>query len=176
MSVPTECFKDTLAIVATAVSVVGTVDGNGIPWTVTIGSLCALSLDPPLVLFCLARATGSHAVFCSAKRFAVTVLTEDQADVARQCAGPAMARSSVPLAFVDGLPVVSAAAAHLFCSTHQRIPGGDHTIIIGEVQRTAVHHGSPLIYHQRTFRGLRTAATVSRDAQRLGTQHGVQPV
>src|SRR4051794_10563213 len=81
--VPRDRFRDALATVATAVSVVATLDESGHPCMVTIGSLCSLSLEPPLVLFCLARDAGSHAVFSSAGRFAVSVLAEDQADVAR---------------------------------------------------------------------------------------------
>ncbi|MEU4235489.1 flavin reductase family protein [Nonomuraea sp. NPDC026600] len=152
--VPRDRFRDALATVATAVSVVATFDEGGRPRMVTIGSLCSLSLAPPLVLFCLAKDAGSHAVFCSAARFAVTVLAEDQADVARRCAGPRQARTAVPYALMDELPVVPGALAHLSCSVHALVAGGDHTIVIGLVRRAAVYGGSPLLYHQRDFRGL----------------------
>ncbi|MEW9550581.1 flavin reductase family protein [Nonomuraea sp. NPDC050783] len=147
-------FRDALATVATAVSVVATLDEGGLPRMVTIGSLCSLSLDPPLVLFCLSRDAGSHAVFAAAGRFAVTVLAEDQADVARRCAGPRRARAAVPYTLMDGLPVVPGALAHLSCSVDALVAGGDHTIVIGRVRRAAVHGGPPLLYHQRGFHGL----------------------
>ncbi|GAA3106209.1 flavin reductase family protein [Streptosporangium carneum] len=154
MPVSAPRFRDALATVATAVSVATTVDRRGMSCAVTIGSLCALSLDPPLVLFCLARDSGSHPVFCAADRFAVTVLAEEQAEVARRCSGLRAARSSVPLVLVDRLPVVPGALAHLLCSTYALVDGGDHTIVIGEVEHAAVRAGRPLLYHQRDFQAL----------------------
>ncbi len=184
MPLSAEHFRDALAAVATAVSVATTVDELGLPRTVTIGSLCALSLDPPLVLFCLAREASSHPVFCSADRFAVTVLAEDQADIARRCA----AHRPVPLVPMDRLPVVPGALAHLLCSTHTLVTGGDHTIVIGEVERAVVRAGRPLLYHQRDFHALapspgdsatgscRGSRGQGGDAEPLREQHGVDPV
>ncbi|GII88857.1 flavin reductase [Sphaerisporangium siamense] len=154
MPLSADGFRDALATVPTAVSVAATVDGHGLPRVVTIGSLCSLSLDPPLVLFCLARDGASHQVFCAADRFAVTVLAEDQADVARRCAGRRSARFSAPLALLDGLPVVPDALAYLLCSSHALVAGGDHTIVIGRVERAEVHPGRPLLYHRRDFHTL----------------------
>lgn len=176
MTLSSKRFRDALATVPTAVSVAATTDESGVPCAVTIGSLCSLSLDPPLVLFCLARGSSSHAVFRSADRFAVTVLAEDQADVARCFAGPRAARSRVPLQLVDRLPVVPGAVAHLLCSARALAPGGDHTIIIGEVQQAVVHPRRPLLHHQREFYGLASSRAGADDTEPLGEQHGVEPV
>src|SRR4051794_59452 len=108
MSAPTRSrltgYKDALATVTTAVSVAATLDAAGQPRAVTIGSLGALSLEPPLVLFCLSRDSRSHDVFRTATRYAITVLAGHQADIARRLAGPG--RGTVSLTLADGLPIV----------------------------------------------------------------------
>jgi flavin reductase ActVB len=154
MTVTSGTFRDALATVATSVSVAATVDERGVTRAVTIGSLCSLSLDPPLVLFALARDTGSHAVFCSAERFSVTVLTDRQRDVARRFAGPPAERAGMPLMSADRLPVVPGGLTCLWCSAHALVTIGDHTIVIGRVEDVAVGSGTPLLYHQRGFHAI----------------------
>lgn len=68
--------QDALAHVATAVSVVTTVDSDGKPRGVTVGTLCSLSLAPPLVMFCLKRSGGSHQVMTTAGRTLIHVLSD----------------------------------------------------------------------------------------------------
>jgi flavin reductase (DIM6/NTAB) family NADH-FMN oxidoreductase RutF len=142
-------YKDALALVTTAVSVTATVDATGQPRAVTIGSLGALSLEPPLVLFCLSRDSRSHDVFRSATRYAITVLAGHQADIARRLAGPG--RGPVSLTLADGLPTVPGGLAYLICTAHSQVDGGDHTILIGRVTHTHTSWGEPLLYHRRAY-------------------------
>jgi len=152
-----ECFREALSTVATAVSVASTMDDRGQPRALTIGSLCALSLRPPLVSFGIGRVSRTHLVFANAPRFAVTLLAEGQEDVARRFAGQLPGRHEEPLDIVDGLPVVPGGLTYLLCTMATRLPGGDHTIIIGEVYRTATRDGMPLVYYRREYTSVRTA-------------------
>lgn len=147
-------FREAAAHVATAVSVVTTLDEHGRPAGMTIGSLCSLSLEPPLVLFCVARRARAHPVLCAANRLVVNVLADDQQETAARFAGPAAERFSVPTGFADGLPIVPDALATLLCSVHGIADGGDHTIIIAKVERTRVSTGHPLVYYGRKFHHL----------------------
>jgi flavin reductase ActVB len=153
-------FVDAMAGLAAAVAVAAAVDESGVPCGVTVSSLSSLSLDPPLVLFCLARASSSHATFTTARRFAVSVLGAGQAGVARRVAGPAAGRNSVRWGWTDRLPVVPGGLVHLLCTTYDQLDGGDHTILIGRVDSAATRPGAPLVYHQRSFH--RLGAPVAR--------------
>src|SRR4051812_22237783 len=64
--------------VPTSVSVVTTVDAAGAPHGMPVGSLCGLSLEPPLLLFCVAHSAGSHARLCAAERYCISVLAQGQ--------------------------------------------------------------------------------------------------
>jgi flavin reductase ActVB len=149
-------FRDALATVAAAVAVASTLDERGRPRALTISSLCALSLRPPLVSLGIGRASRTHLVFATAPRFAVTLLAAGQEDVARRFAGQLPGRHEEPLDSMDGLPVVSGGLTYLLCTTATRLPGGDHTIIIGEVYRTVTRDGMPLVYHRREYTSVRT--------------------
>jgi flavin reductase (DIM6/NTAB) family NADH-FMN oxidoreductase RutF len=162
-------FRDAAAHVATAVSVVTTLDRHGLPRGMTIGSLCSLSLDPPLVLFCVDRRAGAHSALCGADRFAVNVLAAHQQETASRFAGPADDRFSYPLPFTDGLPVVPDSLATLVCSLHSLADGGDHTIVIARVERTRVSHGRPLVYYGRGFHRLASDNTATPSPMRLST-------
>lgn len=147
-------FLDAMAHVAAAVAVATVVDERGLPRGVTISSFSSLSLDPPLVLFCLAGTSSSHPAFASADRFAVSILAAGQATVARLLAGPADGRRAVRWDWLDGLPVVPGCLVQLVCTGHDRVGGGDHTIMIGQVRRAVALGGEPLLYHQRGFHRL----------------------
>jgi flavin reductase ActVB len=150
-------FVDAMAGVAAAVAVAAVLDERGRPRGVTISSLVSLSLDPPLVLFCLARTSGSHAAFLAADRFAVSVLGAGQAGLAKCLAGPAGGRESVVWERLDDLPVLPGSVVQLVCAGYDRVAGGDHTILIGRVTRAVARPGPPLVHHQRRFHHIRPA-------------------
>jgi flavin reductase ActVB len=147
-------FRDAMAHVAAAVTVATVVDKHGRPRGVTISSFSSLSLDPPLVLFCLAGTSSSHPAFAAAGRFAVSVLAAGQTDLARRLAGPPEGRRAVRWEWLDGLPVVPDCLVQLVCTEHERVRGGDHTIMIGRVRRAVSIGGDPLLYHRRRFHHL----------------------
>ena len=140
-------FRAAMAGVAAAVAVVTVID-RGRPRGCTISSLTSLSLDPPLLLFCLAQDSGTHAAFDAAARFSVSVLGAEQADVANRFAGPLTGRD-VDWCWLDGLPVVSGSLVRIACSVYDRFVGGDHTILLGRVCRAQARDGAPLVHPQR---------------------------
>jgi flavin reductase ActVB len=126
-------FQDALARVATTVSVVTTADGVGRPQGVTVGTLCSLSLDPPLVMFCLNRSSGSHPVLTTASRSLIHVLRDDQAAVAARFAQRGVDR----FAGLSG--------------QWQGVPAGDHTIVMCLVTEAEVGGGDPLLSYGRGY-------------------------
>lgn len=158
MTVDAQAFRDAMASVAMPVSVVTARDAAGRAFGTTVGSLCSLSLTPPLLMFCLAHRASVHDPVCAADRFCVSVLAGDQQEVAERFTGDPAGRFRPDQdADFEGLPAVRGALTHLLCTRHQLIEAGDHTIVIGEVRRVrraGSEPGSALVYHERRYHSL----------------------
>ncbi len=151
----TRTLRDALGCFATGVTVVSTVNGTGEFFGLTANSFTSLSLDPPLVLFCLDHKALSFDAFHDAGHFVVNVLGEGQEELSAH-----FARSSVDkwngLAYEtweSGCPVLPDCIAVLECHTVARHEGGDHLIIIGRVERVRYDEGEvrPLLYYKGRY-------------------------
>jgi flavin reductase (DIM6/NTAB) family NADH-FMN oxidoreductase RutF len=145
-------FRNALGCFATGVTVVTTVTDAGEPVGLTANSFSSVSLDPPLVLFCLDRASHNLDAFRAAGRFAVNVLGDDQRDLSVRFSTTIGDRwdGVVWERWETGAPVLNGCLAALDCETEAIHEGGDHVIIVGRVKRlAAVADGKPLLY----FRG-----------------------
>jgi len=151
-------FRDALAEFATGVTIITTRDPlqAGPPRHVgfTANSFNSVSLDPPLVSWCLSRHANTLPAFEQCQRYAISVLAVDQATHARRFAGTHPDRfEGVPfrLGWADA-PLIEGAVAWFECRHHSRQPAGDHTLFIGEVVRCAREHGPGLVFHHGHFR------------------------
>jgi flavin reductase ActVB len=160
----TEDLRAALPRVPTAVSVVTTLDDGGAAWGVTVGTLCLLSFTPPLVSFSLDRRNASHDVFTGTGRFLVHVLRDDQAEVASRFARRGAHDFADDHVTVRGLPSFADSLARFACVQHALIPGGDHTIVIGLVEGVEIHGGAPLLYYERRYGTVSSAAPVALEA------------
>jgi flavin reductase (DIM6/NTAB) family NADH-FMN oxidoreductase RutF len=145
-------FRNALGCFATGVTVVTTVTDAGEPVGLTANSFSSVSLDPPLVLFCLDLASHNLDAFRAAGRFAVNVLGDDQRDLSVRFSTTIGDRwdGVVWERWETGAPVLNGCLAALDCETEAIHEGGDHVIIVGRVQRlAATTDGKPLLY----FRG-----------------------
>ena len=150
-------FRAVLGRFATGVTVVTTRNPDGEPVGLTVNSFTSVSLDPPLVLFCLDREAGSVPAFEMAEAFAVNILGVDQEEVSNRFADPMAARfASEDVAdWSTGAPILREALAALDCTIHARHDGGDHIILVGQVRKLAVmDDAEPLIYWRGTYRKL----------------------
>ncbi len=139
-------FRTALGRYATGVTVV-TATGDAGPVAMTANSFTALSLDPPLILWCPARASGRFQALTGAAHFAVHVLAHDQ-----QALGLRFARSGsdfgtlAPGLTPEGAPEIAGVLARFDCATHAVHDGGDHAIMVGRVLRAAYRDGAPLLF------------------------------
>ena len=157
MSVDTNAFRTTLGHFATGIAVAATRDPQGKPLGVTVNSLTSVSLDPPLVLFCLERAAKSHAAFVASGCFALSVLTEEQQHLSRGFAAAPEAHwdEIEPEVRTSGAPIIKGALAWIDCTTEAIHPAGDHDILIGRVVALGhARHGRPLLYWRGRYRHL----------------------
>ena len=120
----------------------------------TINAFTAVSVDPPLVLVCVAEHAAILPSLLDAGRFTVNFLPESARAVA---VGYAQNFPPGPPPFDDeGDPVMRGVLASLVCSTWALHPGGDHRIVVGRVERVVLgEEAPPLVYHRRNYRGLR---------------------
>lgn len=118
-----------------------------------VNSFSALSLEPPLVLWSIRRASASLPVFNGASHFAVNVLAGDQVDVANLFATPGIDKFATARwhAGRTGSPVLDGTIATMECAREQVLDGGDHLIVIGRVLHFARHEGEPLLFAQGRY-------------------------
>lgn len=136
MTLDPRALRDAFGAFLTGVTVVTTHNAEGAPIGFTANSFTSVSLDPPLLLVCLAKTSRNYAVLTEAKGFGVNILAEDQKDVSNTFARPVEDR----FAAVDwktgplGSPVFSDVAAWFDCAMHDVVDAGDHVILIGRIE------------------------------------------
>lgn len=150
-------FRDVLGAFATGVTIMTTRGPGGVRVGCTASSFNTVSLEPPLVLWSLGLRAASLGAFRAAEHFGVSILAEDQRDIALQLARPAEDKfAGVALREgIGGVPLIRGALAHLECRIAARYPGGDHEIMLGEVLNLERRDGAPLVYQRGGFHGLR---------------------
>jgi flavin reductase (DIM6/NTAB) family NADH-FMN oxidoreductase RutF len=141
-------FRHALGAFVTGVTVVTTIQPDGSPRGFTANSFTSVSLDPPLILVCIAKTASSYPVFSQTRHFAVSVLAEDQKAVSGVFASKAPDKFSQVAwrARVTGAPVMDGAAASFDCATHEVVDAGDHIVLIGRVLDFIHTASSPLGY------------------------------
>ncbi|NAZ37053.1 flavin reductase family protein [Rubellimicrobium sp. CFH 75288] len=140
-------FRQALGAFATGVTVVTARSAAGDPAGITANSFTSVSLDPPLVLWCPARASRRFALFSQAEAFAIHVLAAEQQAVCDAFVRSADGQGQV--AFddgPDGLPLIGGCLARLLCRRHALLDGGDHAIVIGRVWQAQRRDGAPLVF------------------------------
>ncbi|TNJ40611.1 flavin reductase family protein [Phaeobacter sp. B1627] len=119
----------------TGVTVVTAYGNSGEPIGFTANSFTSVSLEPPMVLVCLAKTSRNYNALTSAAGFAVNILAETQIEVSNRFARPAEDR----FATVDwktgphGSPIIAGVSAWFDCAMHKTVDAGDHVILIGTV-------------------------------------------
>jgi flavin reductase (DIM6/NTAB) family NADH-FMN oxidoreductase RutF len=156
MAVSTLEFRRAMAQFATGVTVVTTLDPDGRPLGLTVSAFTSVSLDPVLILVCIDNRSETHDGFDASQSFGVSILAEGQQDWSDRFAfGDSEKFTAEPLTIgSNGVPFVPGALAHLECRVHSRLPGGDHTIYVGEVTRITINPGRPLVYHGSAYKRL----------------------
>jgi 3-hydroxy-9,10-secoandrosta-1,3,5(10)-triene-9,17-dione monooxygenase reductase component len=146
-------FREVFGHFATGVTIITAMDGDE-PVGLAANSFTSLSLDPPLVLFCVAHSSSTWPRIEQAGMFAVNVLGEDGEDLCRLFAQKGADRfSTTPWRRgVSGSPVLEDAIAYIDCSFEAEYPGGDHKIIVGRVLDLDVRDGArPLLFFKGAY-------------------------
>jgi len=154
-------FRRVLGHFATGVTVVSTCDGDGRPTGLTASTFTSVSLEPPLVLVCVDHKSQSYPALLERGRFAVNVLRADQEAVSRRFATTRLDKfDGVPFRMSPlELPLLDDAVAQLECVTVSTHVEGDHTILVGRVERAHLGSGEPLVYYRGRYDRLSGASS-----------------
>lgn len=150
-------LRDALGCFATGVTVVTTYEASGEPVGLTANSFTSVSLDPPLLLVCIAKTSTSLKALEVSEYFAVNVLHIGQQPASSLFALPGKDRfQQTPWKRgKHDAPVLSNALANFECRRHQMHDGGDHIILVGEVLRATFDpRRDPLLYFRGKYRRL----------------------
>lgn len=141
----------------TGVAVITTCDANGEFKGFTSNAVTSVSLDPPLLLVCVALTSETLPVLRQARRFVVNFLKGGEHEISARFAGKGTAKfDGVTFGTVDGLPVLhDHVIAHAVCTTESEVDAGDHIVLIARVSDGDVlaEDFEPLLYYRSKYPG-----------------------
>jgi flavin reductase (DIM6/NTAB) family NADH-FMN oxidoreductase RutF len=150
-------LRDAFGSFATGVTIITAIAPGGEPIGLTANSFTSLSLDPPLLLVCVANNANSAAALKSTEHFAVNILQVDQQATSNRFAGKGEDR----FAETDwqpgetGVPLINESLSIFECKQHAVHDGGDHFVLIGQVLKASFDTDcDPLIYFRGQYRML----------------------
>jgi flavin reductase (DIM6/NTAB) family NADH-FMN oxidoreductase RutF len=147
-------FRSVLGRFATGVVAITAIDREtGGPTGLAANSFTSVSLDPPLVAFCVAHTSSTWPRLRVADRICINILSELQLDVCRRLA----MKGGDKFATIDwttspgGGPVIEEALAWIECTIESEYPAGDHMIVVARVHHLDHHEGEPLLFYQGSY-------------------------
>jgi 3-hydroxy-9,10-secoandrosta-1,3,5(10)-triene-9,17-dione monooxygenase reductase component len=151
-------FRNVLGQFCTGITVITTVH-DGVPVGFACQSFAALSLEPPLVLFCPTKASRSWAAIEASGNFCVNILHENQKDVSARFGS----READKFAEIDwspsklGSPIIDGSLAHIDCTVNTVHDGGDHFVVFGAVHSLSdvpKKKPRPLLFYHGQYTGI----------------------
>lgn len=139
---------------ASAVTVVTSALDNGELFGLTVTAFTSVSLEPPLVLICIRNESTARDLFAKSKRYCVNILSEDQQSISEKFSLMGEAGRFQNLDYFigkNGSPVIRGCIGHIDCKRVEIIPGGDHTIFLGEAIDISYENKPPLLYLDRKY-------------------------
>lgn len=146
-------FRNALGQFATGVTVITSIDSDGQPVGVTASSFNSVSLEPPLVLWSLAKNSGSLAAYQESGHFCVHVLASTHEQLSQRFASRGTDKFAGVgwTSGVGSVPLLPDYAAQFQCKTTYQYEGGDHVIFVGEVLEYQVRDVQPLVFHKGRY-------------------------
>jgi flavin reductase (DIM6/NTAB) family NADH-FMN oxidoreductase RutF len=154
-------FKSFMGSFASGVTVVTARDPAGQPCGITVSAFCSVSLHPPLGVICIDRRAAVHPALAASTAFAVNILSDGQQDVSNLFASRAPDKFAAirwTAGPATGCPLFPDALASAELAVTQRVPAGDHDLLIGELRSVEVRAGQPLLYWRGGYCDLTTRA------------------
>lgn len=147
--IDTDALRQALGQFATGVTIVTAAGDNGEPVGITANSFSSVSLDPPMVLWSLAKSARSKRAFKAAKYFCVHVLAAYQQEISERfaCRGYDKFGGLEWSRGLGSVPLLNEYAARFQCRAADQYPVGDHIIFVGEVLKYEKLDERPLVVY-----------------------------
>lgn len=147
-----DTFRSVLGRFASGVTILTACDSSGADHGMTVSAFCSVSLEPPLVLFCIDHTASMYGMLTSDPPPAcgISILSSDQEAYSRRFADETEQRFD-GIAYSRGergVVLLDDALAHLECTIVQRFTAGDHTVCVARLDRAEPRHGQPLLYYR----------------------------
>jgi flavin reductase (DIM6/NTAB) family NADH-FMN oxidoreductase RutF len=166
-----DSYRRTISRFASGVTVITTRDG-GHDYGLTASAVTSLSLDPPMLLVCVNKASTTRQALVRSRVFAVNILQEQQSALARHFAGSQADKfAGLHVSYGElGVPLLDDVLATLECRVTAIVDGGTHAIFLAEVQSVHATEGMPLTY----FRGRMGSFTCMGDQDEASLWRNMQ--
>ncbi|NHC41513.1 flavin reductase family protein [Bacillus sp. MM2020_1] len=147
-----EQFKQVIGHFASGVSII-TVRNNGVDFGITASAVCSVSVDPPMLLVCINKNTGTCHAISAAESFTVNIVNDTQKELALRFARANTDKfAGVDFSYGElGNPVLSQTLATLECRVVEEVAGGTHSVFLSEVLKANGADGDPLVYYRGKF-------------------------
>jgi len=146
-----DTFRATLGRFATGITILTARDDRGVDHGMTVSAFCSVSLDPPLVLACIAKDASMYDVLHDVERIGVNVLSRSQEHLSRRFADTHETDRFDGIGYTrgeSGVVLLDDALAHIECRIEARHDAGDHTVFIARVEQAMPRDGRPLLYYR----------------------------
>jgi len=159
MGISPDVFRDAMSRFPGVVTLVTTRDGEE-RRGITATAVCSVTADPPSLLVCLNKATGTCAAVGRTGHFNVNLLGQAAEDLALRFAGAGGVTGEEKFATGDwraddkGLPYLADALLSMSCDVSERTEAGSHVVFIGQIRSVRFGEGDPLLYERSAFRAL----------------------
>ena len=155
MPVDRALFFRLMGSFASGVTVITSRGEDSLPRGFTASAFCSLSLDPPLCIVCVDLRTESLPAIRSTRAFVVNILASDQQEISQRFASKASDKFA-GLVYREGpatnSPVFEGVVAWVECRVRDILEGGDHVIVVGEIQAGDALDADPLLYFRGQYR------------------------
>jgi flavin reductase (DIM6/NTAB) family NADH-FMN oxidoreductase RutF len=153
-------FRQAMGQFATGITVVTALDEMNRPCGITANAFSSVSLDPPLILVCVNRQAEFCRVISEAVHFNVNFLSANQESISQRFATRGVDK------FADleilpgrhGVPLLKDTLGYVECARYDLLPGGDHLIVLGQVEHCQITGGDPLLYFSGQYRWMKPSA------------------
>ncbi|MGF9713444.1 flavin reductase family protein [Paenibacillus naphthalenovorans] len=146
-------FRGALGMFSTGVTVITTSDGYAVKG-MTANAFTSVSLEPPLVLVCVAKKAQTHAYLEKNKTFGINILRESQQELSGHFAGKCKdsVEEQIQYDYHEDIPIIRDCLASLACTLWRTYDGGDHTLFVGEVKAIQMDDGDPLLFYKGAYK------------------------
>ena len=147
-------LRQLLGQYATGITVITGLDPEHKKIGMTANSFTSVSLDPPLILWNIAKTATHFHDFIAAEHFAINILNEDQFHESRHFSKSAADKFDGLNDVEDymGIPVLKKSLTTFLCRQYELHEAGDHYIIVGEIEACRHQNGNPLVFHNGQYK------------------------